>query len=64
MAKAKAKPAKWRPKSQPEKFAEAAHMLEADHDEAAFEKRLKKITKAEPKPKRILKKTQKQPGRR
>jgi hypothetical protein len=47
MAKVTAKPAKLQPKSQPEKFTEAAHMLEADHDEAAFEKRLKKLTKAD-----------------
>jgi hypothetical protein len=33
---------------QKEKFIEAAHMVEADHDEAAFEKRLKKIAKLAP----------------
>lgn len=39
--------------SQPQKFMEAAHMFEADHDEATFEKRLKKIAKAKPnKPKK------------
>jgi hypothetical protein len=42
-----AKPAKVKPRSEPEKLVEAAHMLKADHDEAAFEKRLKKIVKAE-----------------
>ncbi len=34
---------------QKEKFIEAAHMVEADHDEVAFEKRLKKIAKLTPK---------------
>jgi hypothetical protein len=43
-----AKPAKSQPKSQPEKLVEAEHMFEADHDKAAFEKRLKKIAKAKP----------------
>jgi hypothetical protein len=46
---AKRKPTK--PKSQAQqakRFVEAAHMLEADHDEAAFEKRLKKIAKGKP----------------
>jgi hypothetical protein len=46
----KAKPAKARPKSEPEKLIEAEHMFEADHDKAAFEKRLKKIAKAKPTP--------------
>jgi hypothetical protein len=36
-------------KSQSQKFVEAAHMVEADHDEAEFEKRLKKIAKEKPK---------------
>ncbi|HUZ32795.1 MAG TPA: hypothetical protein VMV19_11945 [Xanthobacteraceae bacterium] len=36
-------------KSQRQKFIEAAHMVEADKDEAEFEKRLKKIAKAKPK---------------
>ncbi len=36
-------------KTQRQKFIEAAHMVEADKDEAAFEKRLKKIAKAKPK---------------
>jgi hypothetical protein len=45
------KPAK--PKSkQRAKLIQAAHMVEADHDEAAFEKRLKKIAKAQPKRKK------------
>lgn len=35
--------------TQRQKFIEAAHMVEADKDEAAFEKRLKKIAKAKPK---------------
>jgi hypothetical protein len=61
MAKAPAKPAKRpvtrRAKSEVEEAIEAANMLKADHDEIAFEKRLKKIAKA--KPKRSAKKTQK-----
>lgn len=43
----KAKPAKLQPESEREKLTEAAHMFKADHDEAAFEKRLKKIAKEE-----------------
>ena len=35
-------------KSQSKLLKEAAHMVEADHDEAAFEKRLKKIAKVRP----------------
>jgi hypothetical protein len=35
--------------TQRQRLIEAAHMVEADHDEAAFEKRLKKIAKAKPK---------------
>lgn len=38
-----------------QKLIEAEHMVEADHDEVAFEKRLIKIAKAKPpkrKPKR------------
>jgi hypothetical protein len=62
MAKTKAKPVKLYSKSQPEKFTEAAQMLEADHDEAAFEKRLKKITKAEPA--RTLNRARERPSRR
>lgn len=38
-----------KPQSQRQKFIEAAHMVEADKDEAAFEQRLKKIAKAKPK---------------
>jgi hypothetical protein len=34
-----------------QKLIEAAHMVAADHDEVAFEKRLKKIARAKPKPK-------------
>jgi hypothetical protein len=39
-------------KSQSNLLKEAAHMVEADHDEAAFEKRLKKIAKTRPQGKR------------
>jgi hypothetical protein len=35
-------------KSQSTLLKEAAHMIEADHDEVAFEKRLKKIAKVRP----------------
>jgi hypothetical protein len=35
--------------TQSEKLIEAVHMVEGDHDEAAFEKRLKKIAKTTPK---------------
>ena len=45
----KAKSAKLRPESAREELTEAAHMFKADHDEAAFEKRLRKIAKAKPK---------------
>lgn len=39
--------------SEREKLVEAVHMVEADKDEVAFEKRLNKIAKAKPrKPKR------------
>ncbi|MGA3304823.1 MAG: hypothetical protein ABSC26_02325 [Stellaceae bacterium] len=38
--------------AQRKKLVRAEHMLEADHDEAAFEKRLKKIAKAKPKARR------------
>jgi len=42
--------AKAKPKICPsQKFIKAAHMIEADKDEAEFEKRLKKIAKAKPK---------------
>jgi hypothetical protein len=44
---AKAKPAKLQPNSERDELTEAAHMFEADHDEAAFEKRLKRIAKEE-----------------
>jgi len=37
-----------KPQSRRRKLITAAHMVEADHDEAAFEKRLKKIAKAKP----------------
>lgn len=47
----KAKPAKRRTSSQYASAVRAEHMFEADHDEAAFEKRLKKIAKPKPKPK-------------
>jgi len=33
---------------QPQLLKDAIHMVEADHDEAAFEKRLKKIAKTMP----------------
>lgn len=51
----KAKPGKKRGQSQAEQLLEAAHMFKADHDEAAFENRLKKIVKGKPK-KRMAKK--------
>jgi hypothetical protein len=35
--------------SQRQKLVRAEHMFEADRDEAAFEKRLKKIAKQKPK---------------
>ncbi|HXP12852.1 MAG TPA: hypothetical protein VN795_04260 [Stellaceae bacterium] len=38
------------------KLVRAEHMLEADHDEVAFEKRMKKIAKAKPKARRKRKK--------
>jgi len=38
-------------KTQRAEYIEAAHMVKADHDEAAFEKRLKKIAKEKPKAK-------------
>ena len=38
------------------KLVRAEHMLEADHDESAFEKRLKKIARAKPKARRKRKK--------
>ena len=38
------------PKSQSEKFKAAARATDCDQDEAAFEKRLRKIAKALPKP--------------
>lgn len=37
-----------RPKSQSDKFKEAARELEADEDEVRWEERLKKIAKAKP----------------
>jgi hypothetical protein len=46
--KAKRQP-KRRVPSTAQEAREAEHMFEADHDEAAFEKRLKKIAKAKPK---------------
>ena len=39
-------------KRQRAEYLEAAHMVKADHDEAAFEKRLKKIAKEKPKAKK------------
>ncbi len=45
---AKATPAKLQPQSQPEELTEAAHMFEADHDEPAFIKKLKKIEREKP----------------
>ncbi len=47
---------------QKQKAIQAAHMLEADHDELAFEKRLKKIENS--KQKRTTKKPQKRPSHR
>jgi len=41
-----------KPQSQRRKLIAAAHMVEADHDEAAFEKRLRKIAKPKPATKR------------
>jgi hypothetical protein len=38
------------------KLVRAEHMFEADHDEAAFEKRMKKIGRAKPKARRKRKK--------
>jgi len=38
-------------KRQRAEYLEAAHMVKADHDEVAFEKRLKKIVKEKPKTK-------------
>jgi len=57
MAKAKLTSATRRPRPGVEDIKQAANMLKADHDEAAFEKRLKKIAKAKAAPKRAAKKS-------
>ena len=40
-----------KPKPQIDKFRELARELETDHDEAAFDERLKKLATAKPAPK-------------
>jgi hypothetical protein len=42
------RPSRRRAASQADEAIEAANMLKADHDEVAFEKRLKKIAKERP----------------
>lgn len=39
-----------KPKTQLDKFKEAARELEADEDEARWDERLKKVAKAKPEP--------------
>ncbi len=45
-----------KPSAQRRELVEAEHRLEADHDETAFEKRLRKIAKEKPKAGRKRKK--------
>ena len=48
----RAKPKTTKTKSQRHRFVEAAREIGADEDEAAFDKKLKRLTAVKPKPKK------------